>query len=69
MYLSNTAHDTFTDLGVKHDEEILKGTSVGKIKIKRDSYRGKELATRPFPSFWQSVSGHSVHLFIELKKW
>lgn len=35
---------------------------VGKIKIKGDSYRVKELATRPLPSFWQNVSEHWVLL-------
>lgn len=41
---------------------------MGKIKIKRDRYRGKELATHPFPTFWQNVNGHSVDLFNELEK-
>lgn len=38
------------------------------IKIKRDSYKGKELATHQFPTFWQSVNGHPVDLFHDLEK-
>lgn len=41
---------------------------MGKIKIRGNSYTGKELVTHQLPTFRQSVSGHSLHLFNELEK-